>query len=239
MQLLRKEFNALEIRSSRTIEDEVKQKSGITLSVDCVIFGFDEGALKILLIQSDYDKYKGKFSLLGDLVSPDKDLDTAALQILQNRTSLDSIFLEQVKTYGAVKRHPAGRVVTVAFCALINANHYKLKINDNELQWVDFESLDEMAFDHLGIAKDCLAWLQKRLLIEPVASNLLPKKFSLRELQNLYAAILGEKLDRRNFRKKIQSLGYLVDLNELEKDVTHRPGKLYKFDISMQRIASK
>lgn len=235
MQFVNKQFSAIEFRSSRAIENEVKQNSGITLSIDCVIFGFDEGALKILVIKSDYDKYKGKFSLLGDLVAPNVDLETAALQVLQKRTSLDTIFLEQVKTYGSVDRHPAGRVVTVAFCALINTDHYKLKIDDNELQWVDFESLSNMAFDHLKIAKDCLIWLQKKLLTEPVAFNLLPNKFSLRELQNLYSVILAEKLDRRNFRKKIQSLGYLVDLNELEKDVTHRPGKLYKFDTSVQR----
>jgi 8-oxo-dGTP diphosphatase len=218
------------IKSEKVVSKEVKKNKGITLSVDCVIFGFDKGILKILTIESDYEKYKGKLSLLGDLVSPDVDLDKAAVQVLKKRTSLSSIFLEQVHTYGTVKRHPAGRVVTVAYCALVNINHYKLKVNTNHLQWMPFHEVDQMAFDHLLIANDCLGWLRTKLLNEPIAFNLLPKKFSLRELQELYTAILGEKLDRRNFRKKIQTLGYLKDLNELEKNVTHRPGKLYKFD---------
>jgi 8-oxo-dGTP diphosphatase len=223
-------------KNNTTISKEVVANRGITLSVDCVIFGFDKGALKILVIESDFDKFEGLFSLLGDLVSPNIDLDEAALKILQKRTSLNNIFLEQVKVYGKVKRHPAGRVVTLAYCALINVNHYKLKINDHKLQWVQFDEIEKMAFDHLDIANDCLLWLRKKILVEPIANNLMPKKFSLRALQDLYTSILGEKLDRRNFRKKMQSLGYLIDLNELEKEVTHRPGKLYKFDVEKQRL---
>ncbi len=230
------ENGIIEHKSNVAVSKEVLANRGITLSIDCVIFGFDQGVLKILVIESDYDKYDGLFSLLGDLVSPSIDLDEAALQILQNRTSLNNIFLEQVKVYGKVKRHPAGRVVTLAYCALINVNHYKLKINDHKLQWVQFDKIKKMAFDHLDIANDCLLWLRKKIVNEPIANNLMPKKFSLRALQDLYVAILGENLDRRNFRKKIHSLGYLIDLNELEKDVTHRPGKLYKFGIEKQRI---
>jgi 8-oxo-dGTP diphosphatase len=218
------------IRSSKDIAKEVAKNSGITLSVDCVIFGFDEGELKVLVIQSDYDKYKGMFSLLGDLVHPNENIESAALRVLQERTSLNSIFLDQVKVYSNIDRHPEGRVVTVSFCALVNVNHYRLMIKDHDLQWVGFDSLKKMAFDHYEIATDCLKWLQKKIMFEPIAFNLLPKKFPLRALQDLYSAILYETLDRRNFRKKMQSLGYLIDLNEFEKDVTHRPGKLYKFD---------
>jgi 8-oxo-dGTP diphosphatase len=236
MILLQEENATVENKTNTTISKEVVANRGITLSIDCVIFGFDKGVFKILVIESDYNKFEGLFSLLGDLVSPKVDLDEAALQILQKRTSLSNIFLEQVKVYGNVNRHPAGRVVTLAYCALINVNHYKLKINDHKLQWVQFDEIKEMAFDHLDIAKDCLLWLRKKIMNEPIANNLMPKKFSLRALQDLYAAILGEKLDRRNFRKKIQSLGYLVDLNEMEKEVAHRPGKLYKFDIEKQRL---
>ncbi len=217
------------IKTSKIIGKEVKKNSGITLSIDCVIFGFDEGVLKVLLVKSDYDKFIGKFSLIGDLVSPTMDIKEAAKEILFNKTSLNDLFLEQVKTFGKVNRHPEGRVVTVAYCALINVNDYKLKIKNNELQWVALDTIKDMAFDHFEITKECLKWLQKKLQNEPIAFNLLPKKFSLRALQNLYTAILGEEQDRRNFRKKVQSLGYLVDINEYEKNVTHRPGKLYKF----------
>lgn len=218
------------LKSNKTIQGEVKKNRGITLSVDCNIFGFDKGKLKVLVIKSDYEAYKNQFSLIGDLVHPDENIDSAALRILLEKTSLDTIYLEQVKTYGNVQRHPAGRVVTIAYCALINVNHHQLKIKDHELQWVDYDDLKIMAFDHLQIIQDCKKWLQQKLLIEPIAFNLLPKKFSLRAVQELYSAILGENLDRRNFRKKILSLGYIVDINQMEKDVTHRPGKLYKFD---------
>jgi 8-oxo-dGTP diphosphatase len=233
------EFNGLEIKSNKIIESEVKKNRGITLSVDCVIFGFEKGKLKLLTIKSDYVAYKNRFSLIGDLVHPDEDIDSAALKILNQKTALNTIFLEQVKAYGNVHRHPGGRVVTIAYCALININHYQLKINDHELQWIDLDSLKEMAFDHLQITKDCLLWLRKKTIDEPIVFNLLPKKFSLRALQELYSAIQGESLDRRNFRKKIISMGYLVDLNEMEKNVTHRPGKLYKFDFGKRTNTTK
>ncbi len=219
-----------EIKKSGEIAAEVAKNSGITLSVDCVLFGFDEGALKILLIESDYDKYYGQLSLLGDLVRPNEDLDSAAQRVLYKRTGLTNIFLEQVTTFGNTDRHPEGRVVTVAYCALVNVNNYQLKINDNELKWVEYKELEKMAFDHMEIAKASLHWLQKQIHTEPIIFNLLPKKFSLRELQNLYTAVLGETLDRRNFRKKIMSLGYIKDTGQYEKNVTHRPGRLFSLD---------
>jgi 8-oxo-dGTP diphosphatase len=218
------------VKTIKAIESEVRKNRGIALSVDCVIFGFDENKLKVLLIRSDLDQYKNKWSLLGDLVNPDEDLDTAAYRILKERTGLDDVYLEQVQGFGQVSRHPAGRVVTIAFCSLINVQHHKLKITENELHWHDASNISDLAFDHQLIFETCYEKLQKRVQEHPLGFNLLPKKFSLRELQNLYSAILGINLDRRNFRKKFLSMGFLVDLNEMENDVPHRPGKLYKFN---------
>lgn len=218
------------VKTIKNVESEIKKNKSIALSVDCVIFGFDENKLKVLLIKSDVDEFKGKMSLLGDLLHPDEDLDVAANRILKKRTGLNSLYLEQVHTFGDVKRHPAGRVVTVAYCSLINIQHYKLEVTDNELHWHDVDKVKDLAFDHQQIFESCYQWLQKRVQEHPLGFSLLPKKFSLRELQNLYAAILGIELDRRNFRKKFQSMGLLIDINEMEKDVNHRPGKLYKFD---------
>ena len=218
------------MKTIKAIESEVRKNRGIALSVDCVIFGFDENKLKVLLIRSDLDQYKNQWSLLGDLVNPDEDLDSAAYRILKQRTGLDDVYLEQVNTFGQVTRHPAGRVVTVAYCSLINVQHHKLKITDNELHWHDANNISDLAFDHQVIFKNCYLNLQKRVQEHPLGFNLLPKKFSLRELQNLYSAILGISLDRRNFRKKFLSMGFLVDLNEMETNVPHRPGKLYKFN---------
>jgi len=217
-------------KSLQVIQSEVENTNRIALSVDCIIFGFDEAKLKVLLIRSDLRKYSSKWSLLGDLVFPNEDLDAAAYRILKQRTGLSDVYLEQVNTFGTVNRHPAGRVVTVAYCSLINVQHHKLNILDNELHWHDVKSVTDLAFDHQQIFDTCLQQLQKRVQEHPLGFNLLPKKFSLRDLQNLYEAILDIKLDRRNFRKKFFSMDLLIDLNEMEQDVSHRPGKLYKFD---------
>lgn len=213
-----------------SIQSEVENINKIAVSVDCVIFGFDENKLNVLLIRSDLKNYSGKWSLLGDLVLPKEDLNAAAYRILKQRTGLSDVYLEQVHTFGGVNRHPAGRVVTVTYCSLINVQHHKINILDNELHWHDVKNVTDLAFDHQQIFDTCLAQLQKRVQEHPLGFNLLPKKFSLRELQNLYEAILNLKLDRRNFRKKFFAMDLLIDLKEMEQDVPHRPGKLYKFN---------
>lgn len=218
------------IKTFKTIQSEVQSINKVALSVDCVIFGFDENKLKVLLIRSDLKNYQDKWSLLGDLVSPDEGLDEAAYRILKQRTGLSDVFLEQVQTFGEVNRHPASRVVTVAYCSLINVQHHKLNILDNELHWHDIDSITDLAFDHQKIFDTSYSQLQKRVREHPLGFSLLPNKFSLRELQNLYEAILNIKLDRRNFRKKFFAMDFLEDLNEIERDVPHRPGKLYRFN---------
>ena len=218
------------VKTLQTIQSEVQNTNRIALSVDCVIFGFDENKLKVLLIRSDLKKFHNKWSLLGDLVFPNEDLDAAAYRVLKQRTGLSDVYLEQVHTFGTVNRHPAGRVVTVTYCSLINVQHHKINILDNELHWHDVKTVTDLAFDHQQIFDNCLQRLQKRVQEHPLGFNLLPKKFSLRDLQNLYEAILNIKMDRRNFRKKFFSMDFLIDLEEMEQDVPHRPGKLYKFN---------
>ena len=200
------------------------------ITVDCVIFGFDDNELKVLLIRSDLEKYQGMWSLLGDVVNDNEEIDAAAYRVLDQRTGMIDIYLDQVRSFSHPKRHPGGRVVTIAYCSLLNIKHHSLKITDNELHWHSVKSLADMAFDHKEILETCHQWLQKMVQENPIGFNLLPDKFSLRELQNLYEAILGIELDRRNFRKKFASMKLLIDLDEIEKDVPHRPGKLYKFN---------
>lgn len=221
------------VHSEQLIHDAVqlvRSYPKVPLTVDCVIFGFEENKLKILLIKSDLALYKDKYSLLGDFLRDNEELDAAAYRILKARTGMDNVFLDQVKAFGSPDRHPGGRVITIAYCSLLNIQHHALKIHDNELNWVSHASLKEMAFDHKEIVDVCYRWLQKRIQEHPLGFNLLPEKFSLRELQNLYEAILGITLDRRNFRKKFASMDLLIDTHEMEQDVSHRPGKLYKFN---------
>ncbi len=204
----------------------------VPITVDCVIFGFDENSLKVLLIRSDLEIYKGKWSLLGDFAKDSEELDEAAARVLKQRTGMDDVYLEQVRTFSTPGRHPGGRVLTVAYCSLLNIAHHQLKILDNEIHWHDFKSLKEkdLAFDHKLILDNCIQWLQKRMMEHPLGINLLPPKFSLRKLQTLYESILDRQMDRRNFRKKFFAMNFLIDTGEMETDVPHRPGKLYKFD---------
>jgi len=217
-------------KNIKTILKQLESDDLNGISVDCVIFGFDENELKVLLIKSDLKNFEGKWSLLGDLIGSRETLDEAAYRILKERTGMDDVYLEQVKSFGEVGRHPAARIITVAYCSLINVQQHEIKKMDNELHWHRVKHIKEMAFDHKKILDVCYEWLQKRIQEHPLGFSLLPKKFSLRELQNLYEAILGVNLDRRNFRKKFFSMDLLEDTGEYEADVPHRPGKLYKFN---------
>jgi 8-oxo-dGTP diphosphatase len=211
----------------------------IAVSVDCVIFGYDEKDLKVLLIKSDLEEFTGLWSLLGDLVRPDENLESAPYRVLKERTGLDDVYLEQVHSFGEVSRHPSGRVITTAYYSLVDIKHHQLKLTHNELHWHKVIEIIEMAFDHKTILDISLNRLREQIMEHPIIFNLLPEKFSLRELQDLYQAILGTKLDRRNFRKKIANKGWLVDLDEMENDVPHRPGKLYKAKTQLRKKPAK
>ena len=200
----------------------------IAVSVDCVIFSYQNKALKVLLIKSDLEEFQGLYSLLGDLVGPTEDLEDAPYRVLHERTGLQDVYLEQVHTFGNVARHPSGRVITTAYFSLINSKSSKLQITDNDVAWHKVAEIKRLAFDHKIILDTCLQQLREKVMEQPLVFNLLPEKFSLRELQDLYEAILGISLDRRNFRKRIMAKGWLLDLDEMEEDVPHRPGKLYK-----------
>lgn len=218
---LQKTISALRVENSEFFQ--------IALSVDCVILSFEDNELKVLLIKSDLEEFEGQWSLLGDLVRPDEDLDAASYRVLRERTGLENVYLEQVYTFGQVDRHPAGRVVTTAYFSLVNILNHELKLSNNELHWHPVKDIQTMAFDHLPILNKCLDQLREKIYDHPVVFNLLPEKFSLRALQSLFESILGVKVDRRNFRKKIFLMNWLEDVNELEQDVPHRPGKLYRF----------
>ncbi|HRP55160.1 NUDIX domain-containing protein [Agriterribacter sp.] len=220
------------IISSNHIQGEPAPEPEFTVgvSVDCVIFGFEDYKLKVLLIKSDMLPYEDHWSLLGDIVNPDEDIDAAVSRIVKDRTGLNDVYMEQVRTFGKVNRHPKGRVITTAYCSLLNIRHNELKILDNELHWHDVQEIKEMAFDHMEILDACRNWLQYRVQKHPLGLRLLETEFSLRDLQLLYETILGEKMDRRNFRKKFFSMELLIDTGIMEKNVPHRPGKLYRFD---------
>jgi 8-oxo-dGTP diphosphatase len=206
------------------------------LTVDNIILGFDEADLKVLLIKRGAEPYLDAWALPGDFMYPTEELDTSASRILEELTGIKNVYLEQVHTFGTVGRHPLGRVVTVAYLSLIKIDAYTITPASfaQKAQWHSISKVPTLAFDHKKILDNCLDALKQRVRVRPIGFELLPPKFTLTELQHLYEAILEleppKGLDKRNFRKKILSMDFIVDLNESQEGVAHRPARLYQFD---------
>ncbi len=204
------------------------------VSIDCVLFGFDGGELKILLIERNEDPFKDWWALPGNLVGEEESVDQSASRILYELTGLSDVYMEQYYTFGEVNRHPQGRVITVAYYAMLRLGGDKaLKPLTNyakKAQWINVSELPKLAFDHQHIFDKGLEKVKRRIKHLPIAFELLPEKFTLTQVQNVYELILGKKLDKRNFRKKILSFGVLKELDEKQKGVSFRAATLYKFD---------
>jgi 8-oxo-dGTP diphosphatase len=202
------------------------------LTVDGVVFGFGAGELKVLLIQRALEPFKGKWALPGGFVRVDETLDDAARRELVEETGLEDIYLEQLYTFGTVKRDPRERVVSVAYYALVKLSDHKAKAATDaaEAKWFPVSQLPKLAFDHADIVALALTRLQSKVRYQPIGFELLPPKFTLSDLQHLYEAILGTELDKRNFRKKVLGFGLLVALNETLVGGRHRPAQLFRFD---------
>lgn len=207
------------------------------LAVDCVVFGFDEGELKVLLIQRDLAPFKGEWALPGGFVRTSETLDDAARRELLEETGLANVFLEQLFTFGDLRRDPRERVVSVAYYALVSlARHEPKAATDaRNAAWFCVAELPSLAFDHERIVAAAVARLKGKVRYQPLGFELLPEKFTLSQLQHLYEAILERPLDKRNFRKKILGMSLLVETDEIEQDVAHRAARLYRFDESKYR----
>lgn len=204
------------------------------VTVDCVVFGvdLDQYDLKILLIQRDRPPFENKWALPGGYVHLDESLEQAARRELAEETNLNNVYLEQLYTFGDVDRDPRGRIVTVAYYALVNlhGNAVQGDTDARDAAWFAVEDMPDLAFDHQRIVSMAQARLRNKVRYEPIGFELLPPKFTLTQLQHLYEIILGAPIDKRNFRKKVLSLGILLALDEIQKDVMHRAARLYRFD---------
>jgi ADP-ribose pyrophosphatase YjhB (NUDIX family) len=203
-------------------------------SIDCLIFGFEAGELKILLIERNEEPFKDWLALPGYIVKQEESLDDAAERILYELTGLRELPMKQFHTFGEVNRHPQGRVITVGYYALIRIVGQKelrpISQYARKAYWHSVNDLPKLAFDHSEIFQTGFSKIRRRLNHQPIAFDLLPEKFTLTQLQGLYEAILDKKLDKRNFRKKMLSYGFLKELDEKQKGVSYRAAKLYKFD---------
>ncbi|MBU0473716.1 MAG: NUDIX domain-containing protein [Bacteroidetes bacterium] len=212
----------------------VKSSSNIlkNVSTDCVIFGFDNADIKVLLVKLAVDPGKGEWALPGSNILYDEDLDVAAKRVLCEFTGLENVYMEQLQSFGKTSRFPLFRVITIAFFALLKIEDYSLEPGPKvtETQWHSINKLPKLPFDHNEIIETARKRLKQRVRIRPIGFELLPQKFTLTQIQNLYESILNIKLDTRNFRKKLLNLKILIDTHERQKGVAHRAAKLYKFD---------
>ena len=211
---------------------QINNEYRTAISVDCVIFGYNDQCLKVLTTPCDMPPFEGTYSLVGDLLHPDETLTQAAERILHMRTGLTDVVLEQVEAFSGLDRHPLGRVVTIAYYSLLQLDDSLLKevVNHANLMWQDVQEVQHLAFDHKEIMDRCLQSLQSHLRERPIGFSLLPEQFSLKQIQTLYETVLGVKLDKRNFRRKLKALNILIDIGETQEMVSHRPAKLYSFD---------
>ncbi len=204
------------------------------LTVDCVVFGLDLDGddLQILLVRRGIEPFLGKWALPGGFVRVDETLEDAALRELEEETGLRKVFLEQLYTFGTLDRDPRERIVTVAYYALVKLSDHNVKAatDASDAAWFSIHDLPELAFDHPQILDVAHERLRGKLRWQPIGFELLPKKFTLTQLQRMYEIILERQLDKRNFRKKILAMELLVELDEVQRDVAHRAARLYKFD---------
>ncbi len=240
--------------------DSKKRILNNEISVDCVIFGFDFTRLNVLLVDRVMvDEITGKevindLTLTGNHIYEDEDLDAAASRVLFDLTGLKNIYLEQFKAFGSTKRisrekdrawlkfngrDPDKRIVTIGYYSLLATDKVTLEWKGRNVRWMPVSEVKDLAFDHMEILSSALEALRTKLLHEPVGFELLPTKFTLSQLQRLYEIILGEELDKRNFRKKVSRMEYLVPLDEKQKGVPHKPARLYLFNRDIYEATRK
>ncbi|MBI3134555.1 MAG: NUDIX hydrolase [Bacteroidetes bacterium] len=202
------------------------------LATDCVIFGFDGGTLKLLLIKRDNEPFKNKWALPGGFVFIDETTEQCAKRILLEKAGLKNVFIEQLYTFSSLKRDPRERIVSVAYFALVNKFQFELIAGRDTIkaEWFELSDLPKLGFDHAEIVAMAIQRLKGKVKYQPIGFELLSEKFTLTQLQVVYESILGSSIDKRNFRKKILGTGLLLQLDEKEKNVAHKAAHYFKFD---------
>ncbi len=207
------------------------EHSKVWLSVDCIIFGFDEGKLKILIGKRKMDPGRGEWSLYGGFVDGSESVDDAAIRTLYELTGLRNLYMRQVGAFGNVDRDPGERVVSIAYYALINVKDYDDALRkEHGVEWIDVNEIPQLYSDHNEMVRKARKMMQQKLAHEPVGFRLLPSLFTLTQLQKLYEAVNGEELDKRNFRKRIKDMGFIEKTELIDKTGSKRGAYLYRFN---------
>ena len=204
------------------------------VSVDCIIFGFEDNKLKLLLGKRQMDPGRGEWALYGGFVGTDESVDEAAHRVLCELTGLKNLYMKQVHTFGAVDRDPGERVISVAYCALINVKDYdESLLQEHGVQWVELNKIPPLYSDHNEMVNRAISMLRRRISTEPLSFNLLPDLFTLTQLQHVYEAVLGGEIDKRNFRKRIKSIDFIEKTELIDKLTSKRGAALYRFNKRM------
>ncbi|MDR1222704.1 MAG: NUDIX domain-containing protein [Tannerella sp.] len=210
------------------------------VAVDCIIFGFSEGNLNLLLLKRNFEPSRGKWSLMGGFVQKDESTDNAAKRVLKELTGLDSVFMEQVGAFGEMERDPGERVISIAYYALININdHDRELVQSHNALWTDINKLPRLIFDHREMVEKARNRMKQKAGSEPIGFNLLPKLFTLTQLQTLYEAIYGESMDKRNFRKRVAETEFIEMTDEIDKTGSKRGARLYRMNSDIYRQTKK
>ena len=208
-----------------------RDSSKFYAAVDCIIFGFRNGGLSLLLLKRKFEPAKGRWSLMGGFVQKDESVDDAAKRVLKDLTGLDNIYMEQVGAFGKTNRDPGERVISIAYYALININDYdKDLVKSFNAFWTDINELPELIFDHQEMVERARNMMKQRVSNDPIGFNLLPEFFTLTQLQNLYEAIYGETIDKRNFRKRVADMVFIEKTDMIDKSGSKRGAYLYKLN---------
>lgn len=201
------------------------------LAVDCIIFGFQDDRLKLLLQKRDFEPYKGAWSLVGGFVKENEAVDDTAKRVLTELTGLKDLYMQQVGAFGNLNRDPGERVISVAYYALINIDKYnKDLIDKHNAYWEDITNLPELYFDHNEMINKAHELLKQKVSREPIGFNLLPSLFTLNQLQTLHEAILGEEIDKRNFRKKVKDMPFIEKNTSIDKLGSRKGAYLYRYN---------
>lgn len=201
------------------------------VSVDCIIFGFDKGELKLLLLKRNFEPAMGEWSLMGGFVQEKESIDDAAKRVLSELTGLNDVYMQQVGAFGRIDRDPGERVISVAYYALINVNEYDRElVQQHNAHWIKIDQLPELIFDHPEMIAKARELMKHQASDHPIGFNLLPELFTLTQLQNLYEAIYGEPIDKRNFRKRVATMDFIEKTEHIDKTGSKRGAFLYKFN---------
>ena len=217
-----------------------RDNSKIYVAVDCIIFGFRDCKLSLLLLKRKFEPAKGRWSLMGGFVQKDESVDDAAKRVLKELTGLDNIYMEQVGAFGETNRDPGERVISIVYYALININDYdKDLVKSYNAFWTDINELPELIFDHKDMVEKARNMMKQRVSNDPIGFNLLPEFFTLTKLQNLYEAIYGETIDKRNFRKRVADMVFIEKTDMIDKSGSKRGARLFRMNTDIYKKIQK